>query len=98
MHQFCGNAQWSNDLFFVREERGYEDLTREILRHFESYVFLNAVIVQCEQEMSLIDVCRKLARERNVRTVLRCAPQTSHQSNGFVHAVRGHIRGLARCY
>ena len=48
--------------------------------------------------MSIIDVCRKGARERNARTVLRFAPKTSHQSNGFVEAVHGHIQGLARCY
>ena len=48
-------------------------------------------------EMSIIDVCRKVARERNARTVLRFAPKTSHQSNGFVEAVHGHIQGLARC-
>ena len=48
--------------------------------------------------MSIIDVCRKVARERNARTVLRVAPETSHQSNGFVEAVHGHIQGLARCY
>ena len=48
--------------------------------------------------MSIIDVCRKVARERNSRTVLRFAPKTSHQSNGFVEAVHGHIQGLARCH
>ena len=48
--------------------------------------------------MSIIDVCRTVARERNARTVLRFAPKTSHQSNGFVEAVPGHIQGLARCY
>ena len=40
-------------------------------------------------QASIIDVCRKVARERNARTVLRFAPKTSHQSNGFVEAVRG---------
>ena len=34
--------------------------------------------------MSIIDVCRKLARERKTRTVLRFAPKTSHQSNDFL--------------
>ena len=43
-------------------------------------------------------MCRKVARERNARTVLRFAPKISHQSNGFVEAVHGHIQGLARCY
>ena len=39
-----------------------------------------------------------MARERNARTVLPFAPKTSHQNNGFVEAVHGHIQGLARCY
>ena len=43
-------------------------------------------------------MCRKVARERNARTVLRFAPKTSHQSNGFLEAVHGHVQGLARCY
>ena len=76
---------------------GYEDLTKEILRHFEAYGFLDPVIIQCDKEVSTIDVCRKVARERNARTVLRFAPKTSHQSNGFVEAVHGQIQGLARC-
>ena len=68
------------------------------MRHFEAYGFLNPVIIQCDKEMSIIDVCRKVARERNARTVSRFAPKTSHQSNGFVEAVHGQIQGLARCY
>ena len=54
-------------------------------------------IVQCDKEMKIIDVCRKLARERKARAVLRFAPKTSHQSNGFVEAAHGQIQGLARC-
>ena len=77
---------------------GYADLTKENLRHFEAYSFPNPVIIQYDKEMSIIDVCRKVSRERNARTVLRFAPKTSHQSNGFVEAVHGHIQGLARCY
>ena len=84
--------------FMCARKGGYEDLTMEILRHFEAYGFLNPVIIQCDIKMSIIDVCRKVARERNARTVLRFAPKTSHQSNGFVEAVHGHIQGLARCY
>ena len=84
--------------FMCARKGGYENLTKEILRHFEAYGFLNPVIIQCDKEMSIIDVCRKVARERNARTVLRFAPKTSHQSNRFVEAVRGHIQGLARCY
>ena len=38
---------------------GYEDPTQEILRHFEAYGFLNPVIIQCDKEMSIIDVCMK---------------------------------------
>ena len=83
--------------FMCARKGGYEDLTKEILRHFEAYGFLNPVILQCDEEMSIIDVCRKVARERNARTVLRFAPKTSHQNNGFVEAVHGHIQGLARC-
>ena len=79
-------------------EGGYEDLTKEILRHFEAYGFLLPVILQCDEEMSIIHVCRKVARERKARTVIRFAPKTSHQSNGFVETVHGHIQGLARCY
>ena len=84
--------------FMCARKGGYEDLTKEILRHVEAYGFLNPVIIQCDKEMSIIDVCRKVARERNARTVLRLAPKTNHQSNGFVEAVHGHIQGLARCY
>ena len=79
--------------FMCARKSGYEDLTKEILRHFEAYGFLNPVIIQCDKEMSVIDLCRKVARERNARTVLRFAPKTSHQSNGFVEAVHGHIHG-----
>ena len=84
--------------FMCARKGGYEDLTKEILRHFEAYGFLIPVIIQCDKETSIIDVCRKVARERNARTVLRFAPKTSHQSNGCVEAVHGHIQGLARCY
>ena len=99
MYHIRGNAQWSSDqLASCARKGGYEDLTKEILRHFEAYGFLNPVIIQCDEEMSIIDVCRKVARERKARTVLRFARKTSHQSNGFVEAVHGHIQGLARCY
>ena len=75
--------------FMCARKGGYEDLTKEILRHFEAYGFLNPIIIQCDKEMSIIDVCRKVARERNARTVLRFTPKTSHQSNGFVETVHG---------
>ena len=86
--------------FLCAKKGGYEDLTREILCYFDSFGFLSPVFVQCDTEMSIIDVCRTLARDRKARTLLRFAPapKTSHQSNGFVEAVYGHIQGLARCY
>ena len=84
--------------FMCARKGGYEDLTKEILRHFEAYGFLNPIILQCDKEMSILDVCRKVARERKARTLSRFAPKTSHQSSGFVEAVHGHIQGLARCY
>ena len=43
---------------FMRVRKGgHEDLTKEILRHFEAYGFLNPIIIQCDKEMSIIDVC-----------------------------------------
>ena len=50
--------------FMCARKGGYEDLTKEILRYFEAYGFLNPVIIQCDKEMSIIDVCKKVARER----------------------------------
>ena len=81
--------------FMCARKGGYDNLTNEILRRFGA---LNPVIAECDKEMSIIDVCRKVAHERNARTVLRSAPKTSHQSNGFVEAMHGHIQGLARYY
>ena len=98
MHHVRGTRSGAVISFLCARKGGYEDLTKEILRHFEAYGFLNPIIIQCDKEMSTIDVCRKVARERNARTVLRFAPRTSHQSNGFVEAVHGHTQGLARCY
>ena len=46
--------------FMCARKGGYEDLKKEILRHFEAYGFLNPVTIQCDKEMSIIDVCRKL--------------------------------------
>ena len=55
--------------FMCARKGGYVDLTKELLRHFEAYSFLNPVIFQCDKDMSIIDPCRKVARERNARTV-----------------------------
>ena len=63
--------------FMCARKGGYEDVKKNILRHFEACGFLNPVISQCDKEMSIIDVFRKVARERKVRTVLRFAPETS---------------------
>ena len=84
--------------FMCAQKGGYEELTKKILRQFEHYGFLNPVTVQCDKEMSIIDVCRNLHAKKKARTVLRNSPNTSHQSNGFVEAVHGHKQGLARCY
>ena len=46
--------------FMCARKGGCEDLTKEILRHLD-------------KEMSIIDVCTKVARERNARAVLRFA-------------------------
>ena len=75
-----------------------EDVTREIQRHIESCGLVNPVILQCDQEMSVVGVCRNIARKKKARTLPRFAPKTSHQRNGFVEAAHGHIQRLARCY
>ena len=63
------------------------------------YAFLNPdYLFNATKRWALLTCDRKVARDRNARTVLRFAPKTSHQSNGFVEAVHGHIQGLARCY
>ena len=41
------------------------------------------MIIQCNKEMSTIDVCRKVARERNARTVLRFAPKQVIRATGL---------------
>ena len=49
--------------FMCARKGGYEDLTKEILRHFEAYGSLYPVTIQCDTEMNIIDMCRKVARE-----------------------------------
>ena len=46
--------------FMCARKGGYEDLTKEILRQFEAYGFLNPVIIQCDKEMSIIECVEKL--------------------------------------
>ena len=62
------------------------------LRHFEAYGFLNPVIIQCDKEMSIIDVCRKVACERNARTnsVTICAKNKSSQQRFCRSSTRTH--------
>ena len=69
--------------FMCARKGGYEDLTKEILRHFEAYGFLNPIIVQCDKEMSIIDVCRKVARERNAQN--RSSEQRVCRSSAQTH-------------
>ena len=45
--------------FMCAKRRGYEDLAREILRHFLFYGFLKSVILQWDTEAGIIDVCRR---------------------------------------
>ena len=76
---FVENAQWYSDQLHVRKERwirGREEENPETLRSLWCG-FLNPVILQCDKEMSIIDVFRKVARERKARTVVRFAPETS---------------------
>ena len=49
--------------------------------------------------MSIIDVCRKVARERKrENSVTICAKKQVIRATGFVEAVHGNIQGLVRCY
>ena len=36
--------------FMCARKGGYEDLTKEILRHFKAYGFLNPIIIQCDKK------------------------------------------------
>ena len=70
--------------FMCARKGGYEDLTKEILRHFEAYGFLNPVIIQCDKEMSIIDVCRKVApRTKPENSVTICAENKSSRATGL---------------
>ena len=59
--------------FMCARKSGCEDLTKEILRHFEAYGFLNPIIIQCDKEMSIIDVCRKVCATRRQNSTPICA-------------------------
>ena len=77
--------------FVCARKGGYEDLTKKILRHFEAYGYLNPVIIQCDKEMSIIDVCGKVARERNARNSVKiCAKNKSSEQRVCRSSVRTH--------
>ena len=68
--------------FMCARKGGYEDLTKEILRHFEAYGFLNPVIIQCDKEMSIID-----KRENSVTI---CAKNKSSEQRVCRSSTRTH--------
>ena len=81
--------------FMCVRKGGYEDLTTEILRHFEAWGFLNPMIIQCDKEMSIIDVEKLHANETREQCYDLRQKQVIRAM--FVEAVHGHIQGLARC-
>ena len=49
-------------------------------RHFEAYGFLNPIIIQCDKEMSIIDVCRKsCTRTKRGISFANCAKNKSSE-------------------
>ena len=76
--------------FMCARKGGYEDLTKEILRHFEAYGFLSPIIIQCDKEMSIIDLCGKVARERNATAVLRIDKNKSSEQRVCRSSTRTH--------
>ena len=97
MHHVRGHTQWSGDQLHVQKERWIRGLDERNFRHFDSYGFSNLVILQRDKEISITEVCRKVARKRKTKTVLQFAPKTSHHSNEFVESVCRHKQRLARC-
>ena len=43
--------------FMCARKDSYDDLTKEILRQIEDYGILNPVIIQCDKELCIIDMC-----------------------------------------
>ena len=69
------------------------DLTKEMLRHFEAYGFFNPVIIQCDKEMSIIDVCRKsCTRTKRENSVTICAKNMSSEQRVCRSSARTHTR------
>ena len=73
----CGCESWTK--FSAQTSCGEQDLTKEILRHLEAYGFLNPVIIQCDKEMSIIDVCRSCTGTRRGNSVTICAKNKSSE-------------------
>ena len=76
--------------FMCARNGGYEDLTKEILRHFEAHGFLNPVIDQCDKEMSIIDVCRSCTRTKRENSVTICAKNKSSEQRICRSSARTH--------
>ena len=77
--------------FMCARKGGYEDLTKEILGHFEAYGFLNPVIIQCDKEMSIIDACRKVCtRTKRENSVTTCAINKSSEQRVCRSSTRTH--------
>ena len=81
--------------FMCARKGGYEDLTKEILRQFKAYGFLTLVIAQCDKEVGAIDVCRKVARERKSKSVLKfCAKEQVIRATGLSKLYTDTFRDL----
>ena len=81
MHYICGCAR----------NGGYEDWTKEILRHFEAYGFLNPVVLQCDKEKSyhrcVKKSCTRTKRENSVKI---CAKNKSSEQRVCRSSARTH--------
>ena len=71
--------------FMCARKGGYEDLTKEIMRHFEAYGFTNPVIIQCDKEMQ--KSCTRTKRETSVKI---CAKNKSSEERVCRSSARTH--------
>ena len=76
--------------FMCTLKSGCEDLTKEILRHFQAYGFLDPVIIQCDNGMSIIDVCRSCTRTKRENSVTICAKNKSSEQRVCRSSARRH--------
>ena len=74
--------------FMSARKGGYEDMRKEILRHFEAYGFLNPVIVQCDKEMSIMP--KSCTREKGENGVKICARIESSEQRVCRSSARTH--------